>query len=74
MSYLEDVVADYQAQIDRALDRIRMFETPGGMTVTDTFAPFKDWTPEAIAIERQIIKNLEAGIAILRKAIDAQRP
>jgi hypothetical protein len=74
MLSLKDVMADYQTQIDRALDRIRMFEL-GEMAVGDTFAPFKDWTPEAIAMERQIIKNLESGIAILKRTIDdAQRP
>jgi hypothetical protein len=44
MPPLKDVLADYQAQIDRARDRIRMFES-GEMAVHDTFPPFKNWTP-----------------------------
>jgi hypothetical protein len=67
MPPLKDVLADYQAQIDRARDRIRMFES-GEMAVHDTFPPFKNWTPEAIAIEQQIIKSLESGVELLRKA------
>ena len=48
-----------------------MFES-GEMAVRDTFAPFKDWTPEAIQIEQRLIENLESGIAILRR-LDATR-
>jgi hypothetical protein len=69
---IKDVLADWQAQMDRARDRIRMFEA-GEMGVHDTFAPHQDWTLEAIAIECQIIASLEAGIEILRK-MDAPRP
>lgn len=72
MSSLTDVVAEWELQASRALDRIRMFES-GEMAVGDTFAPFKDWTPQAIEIERAMIKNLESGIEILRN-IDAKRP
>jgi hypothetical protein len=45
-----------------------MFES-GEMAVHDTFPPFKSWTPEAIEIERQIIKSLESGVELLRKAL-----
>jgi hypothetical protein len=73
MSSVQDVLADYEAQIERARDRIRMFKA-GDMSVSDTFAPFKDWTPEAIAIELQIIANLESGIKVLRGVANAKRP
>jgi hypothetical protein len=42
-----------------------MFES-GEPAVENAHAPFKEWTPEAITIERQIIANLEAGIKKLR--------
>jgi hypothetical protein len=72
MSSLQDFMAEYQAQIDRAHDRIRMFES-GEMEYRDTFAPFKDWTDEAIARERVIIAGYESGLENLRK-INAARP
>jgi hypothetical protein len=65
MSQFQDVLSQWQKQIDEAHDRIRMFES-GEMAVKDTHAPFKDWTHEAITIEQQIIANLEAGIKKLR--------
>jgi hypothetical protein len=70
---LQELLADYQAQIERARDRIRMFES-GEMSIGDTFPPFKDWTPEAIALEQQIIGSLQSGVDAVRKIIDAQRP
>lgn len=73
MSSLQDVLLDYHAQIDRARDRIRMFEADV-LAVHDTSPPFKDWTPEAIALERRIIANLEGGIEILKGKLDAPRP
>jgi hypothetical protein len=44
------------------------------LAVHDTSPPFKDWTPEAIALERRIIANLEGGIEILKGKLDAPRP
>jgi hypothetical protein len=65
MSSIQDVVADYEAQIERAHDRVHMFEA-GELEVEDTYAPFDDWPSEAIEIERQIIAYLESGIKILK--------
>jgi hypothetical protein len=71
MSSLHEFLTDYELQIYRARERIRLFES-GEMAVGDNFPPFKDWTAEAITIERQIIKSLEAGSEILRRH-DASR-
>jgi hypothetical protein len=64
MSSIQDVVADYEAQIEQARDRIYLFEA-GELEFGDKFALSGDWTPEAIAIELQIIADLESGIEIL---------
>lgn len=72
MPSIKDVLADYQAQIERARDRIRMFES-GEISAGGTFAPSEDWTSEAIAIEQKIIKSLEFGIEILTN-IDTKKP
>jgi hypothetical protein len=72
MSPFEDILARWQMQIDQGLDRIRMFES-GEMAIHDTHAPFRDWTAETIATERQTIASLEAGIRKLRGS-DAPRP
>jgi hypothetical protein len=62
---------DPQRQIDLARDRIRRFES-GELAVRDTFAPFKDWTPEAIQDDKRLIETLEA---ILRRPDgDLHRP
>jgi hypothetical protein len=65
MSAFEEVVANWQRQVNLARDRIRMMES-GEMAVKDTFAPFKDWTPEAVETERQMISSLESGIKKLK--------
>lgn len=69
---LEELLADYQAQIDRARDRIRLFAS-GEMAYRDTFPPFKDWTAEAIAREHVIIGSLQSAVDAIRKMLDAPR-
>lgn len=63
----QDVIDNYQKQIDSARDRIRMFKA-GEMAVHDAEPPHRDWTPEAIANDEQLITKLEKGIDIVSRA------
>jgi hypothetical protein len=64
MSARSETLAFYQAQIDLARDRIRIFET-GALSTGDVGPAPVDRTRDAIELERWMIANLQRALAIL---------